>query len=655
MRRSPRSWTPGWRRPGLRPAARPPPPPPDPNGLAHTGPLHMDGTTEEVASRLGELATEAAQQAADAALQVLGTLSGALLAGRAALATTKVLAGAAVRAAEEQRCLERQEKISADAAEQWRNAALAAARANARRRALGARVARAARTAPGDPPPRPGLPGPLDPAASRLGDFRRELARFERELEAAERAQTAWEAEALLASLACPAGGSDGEDGPDWQDALRARRDDMVRARQAAQDAPLPVPEPPRATGPADGTAVRVQGADILAALDPRADTELAGMAAEAVGHAVAHATRPQRSRRHLREARTFVADANRKAWKLRREVEQAAVQLDFLTRPLPDDQDLPDPDPQAVAALRKCVDDQVPLSSGERDLVERSTTARCAALEALHLRRQCTGVLARLAMDTASDLRVGHTDDDAVTLDWTPGTGAGPLAQDGAAGESVHVVTMRPATRGERRTEDLELDARRCAEAAERLEEFRSLAAEAGLPLTFEMRRGEVLAGTLVGLAVPDAHGGRTGSSVPGPGSTGRRPARPYVTARPPSPPGPSPPSRKVHPMDLQKKDDELPLFVQELTGTLSVHSQYVLHGNIHDLHLVRSNGRDRHHPCSTWCGTPCCGWVTRSWWDATRSTASGSCTPPPRSTRPPGPCCRPAAPGPTRPSRRR
>ncbi|MGW5971792.1 hypothetical protein [Streptomyces sp. NPDC055186] len=501
------------------PPPPPPPPPPDPNELAHTGPLHMDGTTEEVASRLGELATEAAQQAADAALQALGTLSGALLAGRAALATTKVLAGAAVRAAEEQRCLERQEKISADAAEQWRNAALAAARANARRRVLGARIARAARTAPGDPPPRPGLPGPLDPTAIRLGDFRRELARFERELETAERAQTAWEAEALLTSLADPAGGPDGEDGPDWQDALRARRDDMLRARQAAQDAPLPVPEPPRATGPADGTAVQDQGADILAALDAQADTELAGMAAETVGHAVAHAARPQRSRRHLREARTFVADANRKAWKLRREVEQAAVQLDFLTMPLPDDQDLPDPDPQAVAALRKCVDDNVPLTSGERDLVEHSTTARCAALEALHLKRQCTGVLARLALDTAGDLRVGRTDDDAVTLDWTPG-GWGPdhwLRME-LRGERVHAVTMRPATRGERRTEDLELDARRCAEAAERLEEFRSLAAEAGLPLTFEMRHAEVLAGTPVDRSAPDAHGGRTGSSVPGP-----------------------------------------------------------------------------------------------------------------------------------------
>ncbi|GGV70166.1 hypothetical protein GCM10010294_27980 [Streptomyces griseoloalbus] len=504
------------------PPPPPPPPPPDPNDLAHTGPLHLDGTTEEVAAHLGELATEAAQQVADVALQALGTLSGALLAGRAALAATKVLAGAAVRAAEEQRCLERQEKVSADAAEQWRNAAFAAARANARRRALGARIARAARTAPGDPPPRPDLPGPLDPAAGRLGDFRRELTRFERALEAAERTQAAWEAEALLATLADPVGGTDGEDGPDWQDMLRARRDDMIRAHLDAQEAPPPVPEPPRATAPADGTAVRDQGADILAALDPRADAELVRMASEAVGHAVAHAARPQRSRRHLREARTFVTNANRKAWKLRREVEQAAVRLDFLTMPLPDDQDLPDPDPQAVAALRKCVDEQVPLTAGERDLVERSTTARCAALEALYLRRQCTGVLARLAMDTAGDLRVGHTDDHAVTLDWTPG-GWGPdhwLRME-LRGETVHVVTMRPATRGERRPEDLERDARRCAEAAERLDEFRALAAEAGLPLTFEMHRGEVLPGAPVEAATRDPRdkrGERGGSPVPGP-----------------------------------------------------------------------------------------------------------------------------------------
>lgn len=44
--------------------------------------------------------------------------------------------------------------------------------------------------------------------------------------------------------------------------------------------------------------------------------------------------------------------------------------------------------------------------------------------------------------------------------------------------------------------------------------------------------------------------------------------------------------------------KGDRHPLFVEELTGTLSVHAQYVLHGNIHDLHLVHRNGRDHHRP---------------------------------------------------------
>ncbi|MFD6421112.1 AAA family ATPase [Streptomyces sp. NPDC060198] len=47
---------------------------------------------------------------------------------------------------------------------------------------------------------------------------------------------------------------------------------------------------------------------------------------------------------------------------------------------------------------------------------------------------------------------------------------------------------------------------------------------------------------------------------------------------------------------MDLQK-GDQRPLFVDELTGTLSVHAQYVLHGNIEDLHLVRRKGRDQDH----------------------------------------------------------
>ncbi|MFE9093665.1 AAA family ATPase [Streptomyces sp. NPDC007264] len=50
---------------------------------------------------------------------------------------------------------------------------------------------------------------------------------------------------------------------------------------------------------------------------------------------------------------------------------------------------------------------------------------------------------------------------------------------------------------------------------------------------------------------------------------------------------------------MDLHKEDQlmpRFPLFAEELAGTLSVHAQYVVHGNFRDLHLVRI--RERDHP---------------------------------------------------------
>ncbi|MGW1976122.1 AAA family ATPase [Streptomyces sp. NPDC001889] len=48
--------------------------------------------------------------------------------------------------------------------------------------------------------------------------------------------------------------------------------------------------------------------------------------------------------------------------------------------------------------------------------------------------------------------------------------------------------------------------------------------------------------------------------------------------------------------------RERRLPAFAEELTGTLSVHSQYVLHGNIRDIHLVRHDDgvgapHDGHH----------------------------------------------------------
>ncbi|MBA6433286.1 AAA family ATPase [Streptomyces sp. GMR22] len=51
-------------------------------------------------------------------------------------------------------------------------------------------------------------------------------------------------------------------------------------------------------------------------------------------------------------------------------------------------------------------------------------------------------------------------------------------------------------------------------------------------------------------------------------------------VTSPGPTSPGPTSPGRA---------DRSLPAFAEELVGTLSVHSQYVLHGSIRDIHLVR------------------------------------------------------------------
>ncbi|WP_143631418.1 hypothetical protein [Streptomyces thermovulgaris] len=470
-----------------------PPPPVEPSALPHTGAVHLGDTAHEASAHLADLAGEAAHQAADAALTALGALSGALLAGRAALATTRLLASAAVRAAEEQRCLERQEEISALAAEQWQNAAYAAARANARRTALLARVSRAARTAPDDPPPCPDLPGPLNPVDTRLGSFRSRLARFEKALEQAEAAQAAWEVAALTASL------DRMDEGDDWQDAMRARRDTMLQAhmkRHTAvgeqQEATDSVPPALPVGGEADRAAVRERGADILAALDPQADPAIVRLATEAVGHATRHAAaNPRRARIHLREARKFVESANRKARKRRHDEERAALQLNFLTMELPDDQDLPDRNPEVVDALRRFLEEGVPLASRQQELVERAVAERHNALEALYLRTQCAGVMARLAEGTEGALRIGRTEDGEVGVDWTPdGWGPDHWLRATLTGGTCRVVTMRADTPGERLLEEWELDDLRCAEAQQKLAEFQKLARDAGLDMRFELER---------------------------------------------------------------------------------------------------------------------------------------------------------------------
>jgi hypothetical protein len=468
----------------------PPPPPVELNAVPHTGALHLDTAAQHASAHLTDLAGEAAHQVTDAALSVLGALSGALLVGRAALLTTRVLASAAVRAAEEQRCLERQEELSAQAAAQWQAAAFTTARANARRTALLARASRSTRTAAGDPPPRPDLPPPLHPVGCRLGAFREELARFEQALANAEAAQAAWEVRSLTDFLDRAA------DGDDWQDAMRARREGMLRAhldaRTAAaeqQESPRTAPVPGPAGDEADVAAVRDRGADILAALDPQADPTIVELAAEAVRHATRRAAAsPHRARTHLREARKFVESANRKARNRRQEEERAAAQLDFLTMEVPEEQDLPARDRQAEQALRRFLDDGVPLAPAQQDLVRQRVTERHTALEALYLRAQCSDVLARLAHDSGGALRTGRTGDGSVRLDWTPeGWDSDHWLRATLSGDTFHVTTLYRAGSEERSPEEKALDDLRCTQALEHLAEFQELARDMGLTVRFQ------------------------------------------------------------------------------------------------------------------------------------------------------------------------
>ncbi|MER5932054.1 AAA family ATPase [Streptomyces sp. NPDC002054] len=60
-------------------------------------------------------------------------------------------------------------------------------------------------------------------------------------------------------------------------------------------------------------------------------------------------------------------------------------------------------------------------------------------------------------------------------------------------------------------------------------------------------------------------------------------------------SPAAPGTPPQGPPPETVERR---VPLFIEELTGTLSVHAQYVLYGNIRDQYLVRPPSGDRHVP---------------------------------------------------------
>ncbi|MFE1524896.1 hypothetical protein [Streptomyces rochei] len=476
--------------------------------VPHTGAAQLGDAASEASTQMSEAVAHGLREAGEAAVEVLGALSGALLAGRAAMLTTRVLASAAVRAAEEQRCLERQEELSAAAAEQWQAAAYAVARANARRTALLARCARDA-GAPGDGggPSRPDLPPPLDPVGRPLGEVRAELARLEEALRRAEERRTAWEVARLTAVLD---GAAEGDD--TWRRLVADRREAMVRRHTASRTAEAERDEagpgePPRPTADAtaDPEAVRALGADILAALDPAAASATVELAVGAVGRAVGRAALdPARARRHLVEARKFVQDANRTARRRRADEEWAAAQLDFLTRRAPEDTEALDEAPDAVGPLRRLLAEGVPLSPGERRTVELRVSERMAHLEALYVQAQCAHALSELAERFGGPADASRPEGQDLRLDWTPdGWGPDHWLRATLVGGTLRFATMYRGGPGERGRRERALDDARCAEAQERLAEFTAVARELGLTVDLRIEQTE---GARPGL--PGEHG---------------------------------------------------------------------------------------------------------------------------------------------------
>ncbi|MFF0430660.1 hypothetical protein ACFYU9_00325 [Streptomyces sp. NPDC004327] len=468
------------------------------SGAGHAAGHAVDGVNTAATHAL-DAAGHALHQLLEPAAVALGALSGALFVGRAAMVATHVLAAAAVKAADEQRCLEQGQRIAAAVTAQWEHAAFAAVRANARRTALLARVRRAAfRTRPDTPPPpQPDLPPPLTCTGTPLAELRGQLALMEEALGRAEAAQARWTMEQALHTTA-------GAEDAEWRGHLLARREAAVRARQADPVSPAAeLPRPPAADG-LDRRKAEESGAELLALLEPGADPKDAELALAAVRHAVESAAeRPAKARIHLREARRFVADANRAVRARLAACEKAAVQLDLLLTRAPTGEPPLAPAAAEVELLRAVIEEGRQLDADEQRAVDRKVEERLTDLECRYTRELLGVAVTRLA-DPAAAGRAAAPEDadgplcfDLTPAGWWPGHWLRITVRDG----TTELVTMYAEHDGPRTAADLALDRQRCQEARGHLEELREAGRRWGIDL-----RGEF---TETGTAVAGVRGG--------------------------------------------------------------------------------------------------------------------------------------------------
>ncbi|MFG2348209.1 hypothetical protein [Streptomyces phaeochromogenes] len=456
--------------------------------LPHMSVIDVSDSVDHFTQSLVHVLHELVEPAAIA----LGAMSGALLAGRAAMAATGVLAHAAVRAAEEQRCLARQQDISRNAAQQWESAAFAATRVNARRAVLAGRLARAARgTPPGSPPPpAPVLPPPVRPEGCRLDATRAAVAEAERAIDRAQAELAAWECATAVADAADPQDTA-------WQEVLAERRrtvrrrtTDSAPSTGAAQRPARPAPaRVAGARGPGAGEVTAVS-TELLAGLPAEATAEDTEPVVTALHYALicARAGDGSGASEHVEEARIFAAEAGRRV-RLRVEaLTQAAAQLDFLTTEVPSDVEPKPPSEDVVALLRRAVEEGRPLGAADRDQVRAAVDERLEHLEHRCLQRGTEQLLGALSGGAGGwhESGTGARYTDHVPPGWEPDH----WIRVAVRRDGIDLATHRAGPPSP-------LDSERCAEAKRWAADFEHALVDLGLDCDFRFTSEVVAPGT--------------------------------------------------------------------------------------------------------------------------------------------------------------
>jgi len=150
-----------------------------------------------------------------------------------------------------------------------------------------------------------------------------------------------------------------------------------------------------------------------------------------------------------------------------------------------------------AVELLRRTLEEAVPLSRDERDLVERAVEERRCALEALYVRERCATAVEELARRFGGPTEAGRPEGQEIRLDWTPdGWEPDHWLRATLAGGTLRVATMYCGGPGERTPEQRALDDARCAETHERLAELQRIVKDMVVDVEFEVQTQGALPG---------------------------------------------------------------------------------------------------------------------------------------------------------------